>query len=111
MRIRKIVEVILTVSPLCVVLFLCGGILLRYPCNHSGGFYGYLFPILVMLTLSVTARFLLNTSILPVILSLLCLLAIFLCDWFNINVCYDEWIRRGMPKFGEFIIEKHVGNP
>lgn len=75
-----------------------------YPSNHGGGFYSYLIPTLISMILGITNILLFKGSKTLFLLSIICLVLIFISDCFNLYVNYDVWLMRGMPNFGEYTI-------
>ena len=75
-----------------------------YPSNHGAGFYCYFIPTLILMILGITNIFLFKGSKALFILSIICLVLIFISDCFNLYVDYDVWLLRGMPNFGEYTI-------
>ena len=93
---------ILSISlPAALVTFMCAEIALRYPCNHGAGFHSYMFHAVWMLILAIVNAVVLKGRKAGIYLSIMCILFIFLSDRLNLYVSYDDWIKRGMPSFGE----------
>ena len=93
---------ILSISlPAALLTFMCAEIALRYPCNHGAGSHSYMFHAVWMLILAIVNAVVLKGRKAGIYLSIMCMLFIFLSDRLNLYVSYDDWIKRGMPSFGE----------
>ena len=77
-------------------------IAVRYPCNHGAESHSYMFHAVWMLVLAIVNAVVLKGRKAGIYLSIMCMLFIFLSDRLNLYVSYDDWIKRGMPSFGEF---------
>ena len=98
MRLCKAIST--TVGPSVVLLLMIGELLLRYPCNHGGGFWGYSYIIVTFMLLNFISHFIYKGSRVGLYISLCCLMLLFLSDFFNLYVSYDTWTKRGMPDWG-----------
>ena len=108
-RMRLIVLSLNFFFPAILLLVMCGELVLQYPCNHGGGLRGYLPVILTFLMMNLSCRIWLKASCKAICVSLMCLLVLCLSDCFNLYVHYDVWLRRGMPNFGSFCLQKGDG--
>lgn len=98
MNLKKMYKVISSiVGPSMVLLLMIMELLLRYPCNHGGGFWGYSSIITIFIILNFINLFISKDARVGLCLSLLCLVFLFLSDYFNLYVSHDTWIERGMP--------------
>ena len=75
----------------------------KYPCNHGGGLalpvaLGVLALVLNLLWMVRVRR--VSWFRIGALVSLALLLLA--CDRFNVSLSYEEWIRRGMPEWGEW---------
>ena len=88
--------------PATLLAFMFVEIAVRYPCNHGTGFHSYIFHAAWMLILAIVNAVVLKGRKEGVYLPIICMIFIFLSDRLNLYVSYDDWIKRGMPSFGEF---------
>jgi chromate transport protein ChrA len=103
MNLKEMYKVISSiVGPSAVLLLMIVELLLRYPCNHGGGFWGYSSIITIFIILNIINLFISKDARVGLCFSLLCLVFLFLSDYFNLYVSYDTWIERGMPDWGSF---------
>ena len=102
-NVRKTYMVILSMIGPCVVfLLMAGELFFRYPCNHGGGFWGYIYIITIFILLNMVTLFRFTVSRIGLLISLLCLLLLFLSDYLNMYLSYDTWVERGMPDWGTY---------
>lgn len=106
---RTLLKRISAIALALPLLFLSFELCVRYPCNHGGG--AGIYVLLGLFALAVSALYMLLAKRLFVFhLAMFSLLAIliFICNWFNIYLSYEEWIERGMPEWGSRWDGSHV---
>ena len=98
---KRFLGILLISLPAALLTFMCAEIALRYPCNHGAGSHSYMFHAVWLLILAIVNAVVLKGRKAGIYLSIMCMLFIFLSDRLNLYVSYDDWIKRGMPSFGE----------
>ena len=96
---RCLIGVLITVLALMVAQ-----IAVQYPSNHGGGFGYCLWLFSIFIVVAGIRSVVFGAPCIGLLLSVACLMFVFLSDCFNINVDYDTWVSRGMPNFGEFCV-------
>ena len=98
----KVLEIILSFVLAFVVLYMAFAIGIRYPDNHADSLFTLNYFFAVVLLGAAIIYF--KTATLPkmlILFSVLGIIALWLIDRQNILVSYDDWIRRGMPEWGQ----------
>jgi len=101
-KICKIVGIILAFVLSVTLLYMVAAITLRYPGNHGESMFNLFYVLIAVLVGSTIICFKqprLATAL--AIVSILGMIAVREVDRRNIMVSYDEWIKRGMPKWGQ----------